>query len=101
MNEPQFCCSSFSEATNCSGVSNTGNGACCPSLADRAGVFKVLASYRAVYTKLNAKLLAQARSLGEVRYLTPAEADATRITNERQAGWPWNLWKQLAQKARG
>ncbi len=60
-----------------------------------------VAIYRAVYTELNAKLLLQALPLGEVNYLTPAEADATRITNEGQAERPWNLWKQLAQRARG
>ncbi len=60
-----------------------------------------VAIYRAVYTELNAKLLLQALQLGEVQYLTPAEADATRITNEGQAERPWNLWKQLARQARG
>jgi ribulose-5-phosphate 4-epimerase/fuculose-1-phosphate aldolase len=59
-----------------------------------------VAIYRAVYTELNAKLLLQALPLGEVQYLTPAEADATRITNEAQAERPWNLWKQLARQAR-
>ena len=59
-----------------------------------------VAIYRAVYTELNAKLLLQALPLGEVQYLTPAEADATRITNEGQAERPWNLWKQLARQAR-
>jgi ribulose-5-phosphate 4-epimerase/fuculose-1-phosphate aldolase len=58
-----------------------------------------VAIYRAVYTELNAKLLLQALPLGEVQYLTPAEADATRITNEGQAERPWNLWKQLAREA--
>lgn len=58
-----------------------------------------VAVYRAVYTELNAKLLLQALPLGEVTYLTAAEADATRITNEGQAERPWNLWKRLAQRA--
>ena len=57
------------------------------------------AIYRAVYTELNAKLLLQALPLGEVQYLTPAEADATRITNEGQAERPWNLWRSLARRA--
>jgi ribulose-5-phosphate 4-epimerase/fuculose-1-phosphate aldolase len=60
-----------------------------------------VAIYRSVYTELNAKLLSQALPLGEVNYLTPAEAEATRITNEGQAERPWNLWKQQAQQARG
>lgn len=59
-----------------------------------------VAIHRAVYTELNAKLLLQALPLGEVQYLTPAEADATRITNEGQAERPWNFWKQLARQAR-
>ena len=58
-----------------------------------------VAIYRAVYTELNAKLLLQALPLGDVQYLTAAEADATRITNEGQAERPWNLWKQLAREA--
>ena len=58
-----------------------------------------VAIYRAVYTELNAKLLLQALPLGEVQYLTPGEADATRITNEGQAERPWNLWRSLARQA--
>jgi len=60
-----------------------------------------VAVYRAVYTEVNARLLQQALALGEVNYLTPAEADATRITNEGQAERPWNLWRQQAQEASG
>ncbi len=55
-----------------------------------------VAIYRSIYTELNAKLLQQALALGEVNALTPAEADATRITNEGQVERPWNLWKQQA-----
>ncbi len=58
-----------------------------------------VAIYRAVYTELNARLLLQALPLGTVQYLTPAEADATRITNEGQVERPWNLWRQLARQA--
>ena len=63
-----------------------------------AGSLRV-AIYRAVYTKLNAKLLLQALPLGEVQYLTPAEADATRVTNEGQVERPWNMWRPLARQA--
>ncbi|MEO6410436.1 MAG: class II aldolase/adducin family protein [Burkholderiaceae bacterium] len=59
-----------------------------------------VAIYRAVYTEVNAKLLLQALPLGTVDFLTPGEADATRITNEGQAERPWNLWKQQARAAR-
>ncbi len=58
-----------------------------------------VAIYRAVYTELNAKLLLQALPLGEVNYLTPAEADTTRVNIEGQAERPWNLWRQLARGA--
>ena len=59
-----------------------------------------VAIYRAVYTEVNAKLLLQALPLGAVEYLTPGEADATRVTNEGQAARPWNLWRQQARQAR-
>ena len=55
-----------------------------------------VAVYRAVHTELNARLLQQALALGEVTTLTPAEAEATRVTNEAQVGRPWGLWKQQA-----
>ena len=55
-----------------------------------------VAVYRAVYTELNARLLQQALALGEVTTLTPAEAEATRVTNEAQVDRPWGLWKQQA-----
>lgn len=52
--------------------------------------------YRAVYAEVNARLLLQSLPLGEVAYLTPAEAEATRISTEGQAERPWNLWKRSA-----
>lgn len=58
-----------------------------------------VAVYRAVYTEVNAKLLLQALPLGEVETLTPAEAEATRITVEGQADRPWNLWRREAYAA--
>ena len=59
-----------------------------------------VAIYRAVYTEVNAKLLLQALPLGAVDFLTPGEADATRVTNEGQAERPWKLWQQQAREAR-
>jgi ribulose-5-phosphate 4-epimerase/fuculose-1-phosphate aldolase len=59
-----------------------------------------VAVYRAVYTEVNAKLLLQALPLGEVTTLSPAEADAARISTEGQVERPWQLWKQLARSAR-
>ena len=55
-----------------------------------------VAVYRTVYTELNARLLQQALAMGEVTTLTPAEAEATRVTNEAQVDRPWGLWKQQA-----
>ena len=80
MKLPQICCSWRSDAANSSGVSNTGNWACCCSRAAVAGVFI-------------------ARAMGEVNALTPEEADATRITNEGQAARPWQLWREQARRA--
>ena len=59
-----------------------------------------IAVYRSVYTEMNARLLLQALTLGPVRALTAAEAEATRVTNEGQVDRPWNLWKQQAAQVR-
>jgi HCOMODA/2-hydroxy-3-carboxy-muconic semialdehyde decarboxylase len=56
-------------------------------------------TYRAVYAEVNAKLLLQGLPLGEPEYLTPAEAEAARITCEGQVQRPWELWKQQAELA--
>jgi HCOMODA/2-hydroxy-3-carboxy-muconic semialdehyde decarboxylase len=56
-----------------------------------------VAVYRAVYAEVNAKLLLHTLPLGEPEYLTPAEAEAARITCEGQIDRPWNLWKQQAE----
>ena len=58
-----------------------------------------VAVFRAVYTEVNARLLLQSLPLGAVEFLTPEEADATRITNEGQAARPWDLWREQAQRA--
>jgi HCOMODA/2-hydroxy-3-carboxy-muconic semialdehyde decarboxylase len=67
----------------------------CTVVADTLRV----AVFRTVYTEVNAKLLLQALPLGAVEYLTPGEADATRVTNEGQAARPWELWREQAQRA--
>jgi HCOMODA/2-hydroxy-3-carboxy-muconic semialdehyde decarboxylase len=51
------------------------------------------AVYRAVYTETNAKLQADALRLGEVKYLTAAEASTCRVNIETQVHRPWELWK--------
>jgi len=58
-----------------------------------------VAVFRAVYTEVNARLLLQAAPLGEVEFLTPEEADATRTTNEGQVTRPWELWREQALHA--
>jgi ribulose-5-phosphate 4-epimerase/fuculose-1-phosphate aldolase len=58
-----------------------------------------VAVFRAVYTEVNARLLLQAAPLGALEFLTPQEADATRITNEGQAARPWDLWREQARRA--
>jgi len=52
------------------------------------------AVYRAVYTEINARLLAAALRLGDVECLSPREAAAAMKTNEEQVERPWALWKQ-------
>jgi len=60
-----------------------------------------VAVFRAIYTEVNARLLLQARALGEVEALTPGEAEATRETNEGQVARPWDLWCEQARQRRG
>jgi ribulose-5-phosphate 4-epimerase/fuculose-1-phosphate aldolase len=54
------------------------------------------AVYRAIYTEVNARLLADALRLGDVEYLSSGEALATMKTNEGQLERPWALWKEAA-----
>lgn len=49
--------------------------------------------YRAVYLEVNAKLQAQAMSLGEVTYLSKEEAEQAMINVEGQMVRAWNHWK--------
>lgn len=53
------------------------------------------AVYRAIYTEMNARILATALSLGEVEYLSAKEADAA-LAIEEQVERPWQLWKAAA-----
>lgn len=59
-----------------------------------------LAVYRAVYAELNARYQLQAGQLGEVTFLTEAEARACVGRVEGQVQRPWDLWKQQAQDKR-
>ncbi len=56
--------------------------------------------FRAIYTESNARLQSEAMRLGEINYLTPAEAQATSDMNDEHLGRPWEVWKKRAQ-ARG
>jgi HCOMODA/2-hydroxy-3-carboxy-muconic semialdehyde decarboxylase len=50
------------------------------------------AVFRAVYTELGARLQAEALRLGEVTYLTEAEAEAAARSNDGQIDRAWSLW---------
>ena len=56
--------------------------------------------YRAIYTENNAKLQLQARPLGEINYLSDAEALATAEMNDQHLERPWQMWKRNAQNAK-
>lgn len=57
------------------------------------------AVFRAVYTEVNAKLQAVALGLGEVTYLTDAEAAAAAAANDSQIDRCWALWLHEAEGA--
>lgn len=59
-----------------------------------------LAVFRAVYTEQNARMVATASNIGEITYLSEAEADATLEMHESQLHRPWNLWLEAATAAR-
>ncbi|UUX95305.1 class II aldolase/adducin family protein [Aquabacterium sp. J223] len=57
--------------------------------------------YRAIYSEVNARLQLNACTLGEVKYLTPGEADLAAASNDTQIGRSWELWwKQVTDKRR-
>ncbi|MBR0646807.1 class II aldolase/adducin family protein [Plastoroseomonas hellenica] len=58
------------------------------------------AVYRAVYAELNARYQLEASRLGEVTFLSEAEARACVQNIEAQVHRPWNLWKQRARDRR-
>jgi HCOMODA/2-hydroxy-3-carboxy-muconic semialdehyde decarboxylase len=53
--------------------------------------------YRAIYAELNARLQLAADGLGVATYLTAAEAEAARETNEGQLERPWHVWRASAR----
>ena len=54
--------------------------------------------WRAYYTEINARMLAQAIALGggPVTYLSAEEAALTDVSMQRVEARPWKLWKQKA-----
>ena len=53
--------------------------------------------FRGVYTESNARLQAEASRLGEITFLTEAEAKATSDMNDKHLDRPWEMWKRNAQ----
>lgn len=49
--------------------------------------------YRAIYAEVNAKLQAQAATLGDIEFLNEAEALNAAATNDEVLDRPWELWK--------
>lgn len=56
------------------------------------------AVFRAIYTEGSARLQLQAMPLGEVNFLTDAEAQATSDMNDQHLDRPWQMW---VRKVRG
>jgi ribulose-5-phosphate 4-epimerase/fuculose-1-phosphate aldolase len=57
-----------------------------------------VAVFRSVYTEVNARLQAQAMSLGgSVTYLDAEEARRAEASVAGTIGRPWELWKRKAQ----
>jgi ribulose-5-phosphate 4-epimerase/fuculose-1-phosphate aldolase len=54
------------------------------------------AVYRSFYAEQNAQIQLSAAGLGELEYLTPAEALAAEATVEAQIDRPWHLWRAAA-----
>jgi ribulose-5-phosphate 4-epimerase/fuculose-1-phosphate aldolase len=56
------------------------------------------AVFRGVYTESNARLQSEASRLGEITFLTEAEAQATSDMNDMHLDRPWEMWKRNALK---
>jgi ribulose-5-phosphate 4-epimerase/fuculose-1-phosphate aldolase len=54
------------------------------------------AVFRGIYTESNARLQAQAAALGDINFLTDAEAQATSDMNDQHLDRPWQMWKRKA-----
>jgi HCOMODA/2-hydroxy-3-carboxy-muconic semialdehyde decarboxylase len=58
------------------------------------------AVFRGIYTESNARLQAEAAKLGDINFLTDAEAQATSDMNDRHLDRPWEMWKRNALRMR-
>lgn len=58
------------------------------------------AVFRGIYTESNARLQAEAARLGEITFLTLAEAQATSDMNDMHLDRPWEMWKRNALRMR-
>lgn len=56
------------------------------------------AVFRAIYTESNARLQTEASRLGEITFLTEAEAKATSDMNDQHLDRPWEMWKRKVQR---
>lgn len=56
------------------------------------------AVFRGIYTESNARLQAEASRLGDITFLTDAEAKATSDMNDKHLDRPWEMWKRNAQQ---
>lgn len=56
------------------------------------------AVFRGIYTENNARLQSEASRLGEINFLTDAEAQATSDMNDQHLDRPWEMWKRDALK---
>ena len=54
--------------------------------------------FRSVYAIQNASIQAEAMKMGNVQYLTPAEATISQETIEKTIGRPWQLWSERVKK---
>jgi len=54
------------------------------------------AVFRGIYTENNARLQAEAARLGEINFLTDAEAQATSDMTDQHLDRPWQMWKRKA-----
>ena len=61
------------------------------SVAVGASIRQVV--YRAIYAEVNASLQSQASRLGEITFLSDAEAANAAATNDQVLERPWALWK--------